>query len=59
MSWNLLLMTSTALQLKFVYMTSFVLLLGQLRDLTSLKKHDFWTRLMDFIFYEHLLVKGQ
>ena len=51
-------MISTALQLKFVCVTSFVLLLGQLRDLPH-SKSDFWTHLMNLIFYEHLLVKGQ
>ena len=46
----------TALPLKFACMTSFVLLLGQLRDFHS--KND-WTHLWNFKFYDHLLVKDQ
>ena len=49
--------TSTALQLKFVFVTSF-LLLGHLRDVPY-SKIDFWNHLMNFNFYEHLLVEDQ
>ena len=49
--------TSTALQLKFVSVASF-LLFGQLRDLPN-SKNDFWTHLLNFNFYEHLLVNDQ
>ena len=47
--------TSTALHLKFIYVTSF-LILGQLRDLPHSKK-DFWAHLWNFKFYDYLLVK--
>ena len=49
--------SSTALQLKFVFVTLF-LHLGQLRDLPH-SKNDFWTHLWNFKFYERLLIKGQ
>ena len=42
-------LTSTALQLKFVSVKSFVLLLGQLRDFLH-SKSDFSTPLMNFYF---------
>ena len=47
--------TSYALNFKFVHVTSFVLLLYQLSDLPHLK-NEFWTDLMNFKLFEHLLV---
>ena len=56
LTFSLTSVTATALQLKFVSVTSF-LLLGQLRDLPH-QKNDFWSLLWNFKFYEHLLLKG-
>ena len=49
-------MTSIALQLKFMYVTSF-LLLGQLRDLLTQKITSEFTH-GTLIFYEYLLVNS-
>ena len=49
--------TITALQLKFVRVSSF-LLLGQLRELPH-PKSDFWNHLINFKLFENLLVKDQ
>ena len=50
-------MTSIALQLKFMYVTSF-LLLGQLRDLPHSKKMTSELTYGILIFYEDLLVNS-
>ena len=57
LTFSVTFVASTALQLKFVFVTSF-LLLGQLRDMPHSKK---WllNSLWNFEFYEHLLIKGQ
>ena len=49
---------SVALQLKCVCVTSFFLLLGQLRGLPY-QKNNFLSHLMKFNFYKHLLVEDQ